>query len=84
MKRTVRFVFDLIDFTDKNKVPGLLFVLNFGKAFDSLERRLVTLHFHILSLLKVLRGRLRYFTAITTHVFVMMVLQLDFPIQRGV
>ena len=34
---TVRSVFDVMDFTLKEKLPGLLIFLDFQKAFDSLE-----------------------------------------------
>ena len=34
---TVRSVFDVMDFTLKEKVPGLLIFIDFQKAFDSLE-----------------------------------------------
>ena len=34
---TVRSVFDVMDFTLKEKLPGLLIFLHFQKAFDSLE-----------------------------------------------
>jgi len=34
---TVRSVFDVMDFTLKENVPGLLIFIDFQKAFDSLE-----------------------------------------------
>jgi len=34
---TVRSVFDVMDFTLKEKVPDLLIFIDFQKAFDSLE-----------------------------------------------
>ena len=35
---TVRSVFDIMDFTAKQDIPGLLIFIDFQKAFDSLER----------------------------------------------
>ena len=35
---TVRSIFDIMDFTAKQDIPGLLIFIDFQKAFDSLER----------------------------------------------
>ena len=35
---TVRSIFDIMDFTAKQDIPGLLIFIDFRKAFDSLER----------------------------------------------
>ena len=35
---TVRSIFDLMDFTAEENIPGLLIFIDFQKAFDSLER----------------------------------------------
>ena len=34
---TVRSIFDIMDFTVKENIPGLLIFVDFQKAFDSLE-----------------------------------------------
>ena len=34
---TVRSIFDIMDLTDKENMPGLLIFINFEKPFDSLE-----------------------------------------------
>ena len=34
---TVRSIFDLMDFTLKEKIPGLMICIDFHKAFDSIE-----------------------------------------------
>ena len=34
---TVRSIFDLMDFTLKEKIPGLMIFIDFHKAFDSIE-----------------------------------------------
>ena len=34
---TVRSIFDIMDFTDKENIPGLLIFIDFQKAFDTLE-----------------------------------------------
>ena len=34
---TIRSIFDIMDFTEKNNIPGLLIFIDFQKAFDSLE-----------------------------------------------
>ena len=35
---TVRSIFDIMDFTAEQNIPGLLIFIDFRKAFDSLER----------------------------------------------
>ena len=34
---TVRSIFDIMDFTVKENIPGLLIFVDFQKAFDSIE-----------------------------------------------
>jgi len=34
---TVRSIFHIMDFTDKENIPGLLIFIDFQKAFDTLE-----------------------------------------------
>ena len=34
---TVRFIFDIMDFTVKENIPGLLIFVDFQKAFDIIE-----------------------------------------------
>ena len=34
---TVRSIFDIMDFTGKENIPGLLIFIDFQKAFDTLE-----------------------------------------------
>ena len=33
----IRLLFDIIDYTDENEIPGLLFFTDFEKAFDSID-----------------------------------------------
>ena len=40
---TVRSIFDIMDLTDKENIPGLLIFIDFEKAFDSLERNFLIL-----------------------------------------
>ena len=37
IEETVRSIFDIMDFTDKENIPGLLIFIDFQKAFDTLE-----------------------------------------------
>ena len=34
---TVRSIFDIMDFTDRENIPGLLIFIDFQKAFDTVE-----------------------------------------------
>ena len=34
---TVRLIFDIMDFTEKENIPGLTIFIDFRKAFDTLE-----------------------------------------------
>ena len=35
--QTVRLIFDIMDFTVEENIPGLLIFIDFQKAFDTLE-----------------------------------------------
>lgn len=32
-----RFIYDIIDYTELNNIPGLVMLINFEKAFDSIS-----------------------------------------------
>lgn len=64
-----RLLYDIMNYTEHNKIPGLLMMIDFEKAFDTLSTEFIKKLLIFLTLVPCLKNGYRYFILTSLHLF---------------